>query len=101
MDQEKRVRHLRQVLLWPVYLLPLDEGAPQTAFLFPERDERQASIVEIPVTQDDVKKSTPRAHAWLRHYQVSLKLRLAQGEIVANIHPYDDNLRRVFDGCTP
>ncbi len=28
MDQEKRVKHLRQILLWPVYLLPLDEGAP-------------------------------------------------------------------------
>ncbi|MGE0022084.1 MAG: CorA family divalent cation transporter [Hyphomicrobium sp.] len=28
MTSEKRVKHLRQVLLWPVYLLPLDEGAP-------------------------------------------------------------------------
>lgn len=28
MDQEKRVKHLRQILLWPVYLLPLDEGLP-------------------------------------------------------------------------
>ena len=27
MEQEKRVRHLRQILLWPVYLLPLDEDA--------------------------------------------------------------------------
>ncbi len=26
--QEKRVKHLRQILLWPVYLLPLDEDAP-------------------------------------------------------------------------
>jgi hypothetical protein len=25
--QDKRVTHLRQILLWPVYLLPLDEGA--------------------------------------------------------------------------
>jgi hypothetical protein len=25
---EKRVTHLRQILLWPVYLLPLDENAP-------------------------------------------------------------------------
>jgi hypothetical protein len=28
MTQEKRVKHLRQILLWPVYLLPLDEDAP-------------------------------------------------------------------------
>jgi hypothetical protein len=28
MSQEKRVKHLRQILLWPVYLLPLDEDAP-------------------------------------------------------------------------
>lgn len=28
MDQDKRVKHLRQILLWPVYLLPLDEQAP-------------------------------------------------------------------------
>src|SRR5262245_14254308 len=28
MTDEKRVKHLRQVLLWPVYLLPLDEDAP-------------------------------------------------------------------------
>jgi len=28
MNPEKRVRHLRQILLWPVYLLPLGEGAP-------------------------------------------------------------------------
>ncbi len=28
MAQEKRVKHLRQTLLWPVYLLPLDENAP-------------------------------------------------------------------------
>lgn len=28
MSQEKRVKHLRQILLWPVYLLPLDESAP-------------------------------------------------------------------------
>lgn len=28
MTQEKRVKHLRQILLWPVYLLPLDESAP-------------------------------------------------------------------------
>jgi len=25
---EKRVKHMRQILLWPVYLLPLDEEAP-------------------------------------------------------------------------
>lgn len=25
---EKRVKHLRQILLWPVYLLPLEEDAP-------------------------------------------------------------------------
>src|SRR5262245_65606207 len=24
----KQIRHLRQILLWPVYLLPLKEGAP-------------------------------------------------------------------------
>jgi len=79
----------------------LDEGAPQTAFLFPERDERQASIVEVPVTSEDVRKNTPRAQVWLRHYQIAIKLRLAQGEAVANIYPYDDNLRRVLDGCVP
>jgi hypothetical protein len=28
MTDEKRVKHLRQILLWPVYLLPLDEDAP-------------------------------------------------------------------------
>jgi hypothetical protein len=28
MTDEKRVKHLRQILLWPVYLLPLDENAP-------------------------------------------------------------------------
>ena len=28
MTEEKRVRHMRQILLWPVYLLPLDETAP-------------------------------------------------------------------------
>ena len=28
MGQDKRVKHLRQILLWPVYLLPLDDGAP-------------------------------------------------------------------------
>lgn len=28
MSEEKRVKHLRQILLWPVYLLPLDETAP-------------------------------------------------------------------------
>ncbi len=28
MTQEKRVTHLRQILLWPVYLLPFDENAP-------------------------------------------------------------------------
>jgi len=28
MSQEKRVKHLRQILLWPVYLLPLGEDAP-------------------------------------------------------------------------
>jgi hypothetical protein len=28
MDQDKRVRHLRQILLWPIYLLPTDEQAP-------------------------------------------------------------------------
>ncbi|WP_072390315.1 hypothetical protein [Hyphomicrobium sp. CS1GBMeth3] len=27
MDQDKRVKHLRQILLWPVYLLPSDDGA--------------------------------------------------------------------------
>ena len=24
----KRVKHLREILIWPVYLLPLDEDAP-------------------------------------------------------------------------
>ncbi len=28
MEQEKRVKHLRQILLWPVYLLPFDDDAP-------------------------------------------------------------------------
>ncbi len=28
MRAEKHVRHMRQILLWPVYLLPLDEDAP-------------------------------------------------------------------------
>ncbi len=28
MTDEKHVKHLRQILLWPVYLLPLDEDAP-------------------------------------------------------------------------
>jgi hypothetical protein len=28
MTDEKRVKHMRQILLWPVYLLPLDENAP-------------------------------------------------------------------------
>jgi hypothetical protein len=27
MAEEKRVKHMRQILLWPVYLLPLDENA--------------------------------------------------------------------------
>jgi hypothetical protein len=27
MEQEKRVKHLRQILLWPVYLLPFDDSA--------------------------------------------------------------------------
>jgi len=28
MSEDKRVKHLRQILLWPVYLLSLDENAP-------------------------------------------------------------------------
>ena len=79
----------------------LDEDAPQTAFLFPERDERQASIVEIPVTDDDIRKNTPRASVWLRHYRVALKFRVAQGEAAAVIYPYSENLRRVLEACAP
>jgi len=79
----------------------LDEEAPQTAFIFPERDERQASIVEVPVTHEDIRKNTPRAQVWLRHFQVAIKLRLPQGEATATIFPYDDNLRRVLEGCVP
>lgn len=30
MDQEKRVQHLRQILVWPVYLLPLGEDVEAT-----------------------------------------------------------------------
>jgi hypothetical protein len=79
----------------------LDEEAPQTAFIFPERDERQASIVEVPMTHEDVRRNTPRAQVWLRHYQVAIKLRLPQGEATATVYPYDDNLRRVLEGCMP
>lgn len=79
----------------------LDENAPQTAFIFPERDERQASIVEVPMTHEDVRRNTPRAQVWLRHYQVAIKLKLPQGEATATVYPYDDNLRRVLEGCMP
>ena len=58
----------------------LDEDAPQTAFLFPERGERQASIVEIPLGHDDIRKNTPRAQAWMRHYRVVLKVRVGKAE---------------------
>lgn len=31
MEQEKRIKHMRQILLWPVYLLPLeDEGSAES-----------------------------------------------------------------------
>jgi hypothetical protein len=79
----------------------LDEEAPQTAFLFPERGERQASIVEIPLAHDDIRKNTPRARAWLRHYRVVLKVRAGRGEIAAAVYPYADNLRRVLEACVP
>jgi hypothetical protein len=78
----------------------LDEDTPQTAFLFPERGQRQASIVEIPLQHDDVRKNTPRAEAWLRHYRVTLKLRAAKGEATATIYPYAENLRRVLEACS-
>src|SRR5262249_12487786 len=77
----------------------LDEAAPQPAFLFPERGEEQASIVEIPLTSEDNRKNTPRAEAWLRHYRVILKIRTARGEASATIFPYADNLRRVLEAC--
>jgi len=79
----------------------LDEDAPQTAFMFPERDERQASIVEIPVTDDDIRKNTPRAQVWLRHFRVAIKFRVAQAEASATIYPYSENLRRVLEACSP
>jgi len=78
----------------------LDDDAPQTAFLFPEQGERQASIVEIPLQHDDVRKNTPRAEAWLRHYRITLKFRAAKGEATATIYPYAENLRRVLEGCS-
>ncbi|MCW5774578.1 MAG: hypothetical protein KIT16_23240, partial [Rhodospirillaceae bacterium] len=80
----------------------LDDGAPQTAFMFPESGARQASIVEVPVTHEDIRKNTPRGQVWLRYFQVTLQLKLAanDGEVVANIHPYDDKLRRVLEGCS-
>src|SRR5262249_10960983 len=77
----------------------LDEDGPQTAFLFPERDERQASIVEIPLTHDDNRKNTPRAEVSLRHYRVTLTLRAATGEATAAIYPYAESLRRVLEAC--
>jgi len=79
----------------------IDEEGPQTAFLFPERGERQASIVEIPLAHDDIRKNTPRAQAWLRHYRVVLKFRLAEGEASATIYPYAEHLRRVLEACAP
>jgi hypothetical protein len=79
----------------------LDEDAPQTAFLFPERGERQASIVEIPLGHDDIRKNTPRAQAWMRHYRVVLKVRVGKAETAAAIYPYADNLRRVLEACAP
>jgi hypothetical protein len=79
----------------------LDEEGPQTAFLFPERGERQASIVEIPLAHDDIRKNTPRARAWLRHYRVVLKVRAGRGEIAAAVYPYAENLRRVLEACLP
>ena len=77
----------------------LDEDAPQTAFLFPERDERQASIVELPLTHEDIRKNTSRPQAWLRHYRVALKFRVGQREAAATIYPYAENLRRVLEAC--
>jgi hypothetical protein len=53
------------------------------------------------VTHEDVRRNTARARVWLRHYQVAIKLRLPQGEATATIHPYDENLRRVLEGCVP
>jgi len=79
----------------------LDEETPQTAFLFPERGERQASIVEIPLAHDDIRKNTPRAEAWLRHYRVVLKIGIGKAEVAAAIYPYADNLRRVLEACAP
>jgi hypothetical protein len=79
----------------------LDEEPPQTAYLFPERGERQASVVEIPLAHDDIRKNTPRTQAWLRHYRVVLKIKLGQGEVAAAIYPYVENLRRVLEACEP
>jgi hypothetical protein len=79
----------------------LDDGPPQTAYLFPERDQRQASIVEIPVTNEDIRKNTLRGPIWLRHYQIAIQFHLEQGDTMAIIHPYDETLRRVLEACSP
>ena len=77
----------------------LDDQAPQDGFLFRERQDDMASILEIPMTSVDLGKKAPRASIWLRHYVAAVDFNLVSGTVAATITPYAENLRRVLEAC--
>ena len=77
----------------------LDDRPPQDGFLFRERQDDTASILEIPMTSADLGTKTPRGGIWLRHYAAAVEFNLVSGTVAATIAPYADNLRRVLEAC--
>lgn len=79
--------------------LRLDDRLPQDSLLFRDRQDDIASILEVPLTQNDLGEKTPRGEIWLRHYMAVIEFNLVAGKVTAAIAPYAENLRRVLDAC--
>ncbi|MGH7003595.1 MAG: hypothetical protein ACREIP_06575, partial [Alphaproteobacteria bacterium] len=76
-----------------------DDNLPQDGLLFRDGDDDIVSIVEVPLTPEDVSLKSARAGAWLRHYTVAIEFNLMAGTVNATVAPYAVNLRRVLEAC--